>query len=314
MPSFVKGHLETLLARLAAARGIPSVPGRQPVSHWLTSSDGIQLHYRDWPGGGSTFVMLHGGHLSSHTFDLLIMALGPSCRCIALDLRGHGDSGWSSNYSVDRMACDVVEVIKSLDLISLHLVGMSLGGCVAGHAANRLGEQLASLALLDIGPCGNPAIAVRIGKFLNDVLPASSVQEVVERALHVAPHTDPDLMLYRYHSLLRRDSSGVSWKADTRQAPDYAHILASMAELWDVAPSISCPVLIVKGGRSHVLATADVEAFAQRFQDGSWVIAPEAGHNIQEDAPAELAAILRTSFMRSRASFAPRSRSNHNPP
>lgn len=295
-PSIRPADSAALLDGLAAARGIPVNSADRPLSAWLAASDGVPLHYLDWGGEGPTVLFLHGGHLSAHSFDLVALALGRSYRRISLDLRGHGESGWSENYSIPRMMSDVIELAADIAPGPVHLVGMSLGGCVAGHAAGQLGPLLASLTFIDVGPRVNFGAASRIREFFADALPACSVEQVVERALALSPRTDPELMQWRYLTLMQRSASGVTWKADTRRPPDYAGILVAMAQLWDIAPEIPASTLIVKGGRSEVLTIEDARAFAARFPSGSWQIVPTAGHNVQEDAPAALADILVTHF------------------
>src|SRR3977135_563920 len=55
----------------------------------------MQVHVLDWGGSGEPIVLLHGGGLTAHTWDLVCLGLRPTYRCIAPDLRGHGDSSWS---------------------------------------------------------------------------------------------------------------------------------------------------------------------------------------------------------------------------
>jgi pimeloyl-ACP methyl ester carboxylesterase len=277
-----------LLKRLGAARGLAMRPC--PVSGWFTASDGLQLHYLDWPGGPETLVLLHGGALSAHTFDLLALALTEQVRCIALDLRGHGLSGWGEAYSIERGAADVVELADRLGVPRLHLAGMSLGGCVAGHAAVGLGARLASLAFIDVGPRVNFSATANLRRFMAEVDATAPLEDVVRTALAASPRTDPDLLLYRYQGLLRPQGG---WRADRRRATDYAHILGRLAELCAIAPRIACPTLAIKGGRSRVLTVDDLRAFAARFPRGLWALVPDAGHNVQEDQPAALAAELR---------------------
>ena len=277
-----------LLERLADARGLAM--RRPPASGWLTAGDGVKLHYLDWPGGPETLVLLHGGALSAHTFDLLALALTERVRCIALDLRGHGLSDWCDAYSIERGAADVVALADHLGVPRLHLAGMSLGGCVAGHAALGLGARLAGLAFIDVGPRVNFDATTNLRGFMAEVDPMQPVADVVRAALAASPRTDPDLMLYRYQALLR---PGGGWRADRRRPSDYAHILGRLAELCAIAPRIACPVLVIKGRRSRVLTDRDVRAFAARFPRGDWVLVPDAGHNVQEDQPAALAHELR---------------------
>ena len=285
-----------LLKRLAEARGIRGSRTREPRSACWHTSDGVRLHYLDWPGGPRVALLLHGGRLTAQTFDLLALALGRAVRCIALDLRGHGESSWSDDYSIPRMASDVQELVAALGLQRLHLVGMSLGGCVAGHAALAIGPRLASLTLIDVGPQVNFEATARMRTFLDAVRPAQRIEDVVRQALAVSPGTDPDLMLYRYQALLRRTAAGYYWKADARQPTDFGHILRALAQLWDIAPLIDCHTLVVRGGRSRVLSTAQLISFAKRFSHGAYRTLPMAGHNVQEDAPRELAERLRLLF------------------
>lgn len=277
-----------LLKRLARARGLAMRPA--PASGWFTASDSVTLHFLDWPGGLETLVLLHGGALSAHTFDLLALALTERVRCVALDLRGHGLSGWSEAYRIERGAADVVELADHLGVPRLHLAGMSLGGCVAGHAAVGLGARLASLAFIDVGPRVSFSATANLRQFMAEVDATAPLADVVRAALAASPRSDPDLMLYRYQALLRPDGG---WRADRRRPSDYAHILGRLAELCALAPRIACPTLVIKGGRSQVLTEGDVRAFAARFPRGGWALVPDAGHNVQEDRPAALAAELR---------------------
>lgn len=282
-----------LLEKLALSRAIPFRPERLPRSGWLRTSDGVRLHYLDWPGGPEILVLLHGGALSAHTFDLLALALGGAVRCVALDLRGHGESGWASDYSVEQSAADVLQLADHLALTAVHLAGMSLGGCVAGHAAVALGSRLQSLSFIDVASAVNFEASARMRAFIEAARPVARVEDLVRQALAVSPATDPDLMLYRYQSLLKPGAEGFCWKADRRRPVDFPHILARLAQLNDLAALVDCPVLVVKGGRSRVLTQAGLEAFAAAFPAGRWVTIRGAGHNIQEDQPAALALALK---------------------
>lgn len=281
-----------LLEKLALARAIPFRSDRLSRSGWLRASDGVRLHYLDWSGGPDTLVLLHGGALSAHTFDLLALALGEAVRCVALDLRGHGESGWADDYSVERSAADVLQLFDHLELTEVHLAGMSLGGCVAGHVAVALGSRLASLSFIDVASAVNFEASARMRAFIEAARPVARVEDLVSQALAVSPATDPDLMLYRYQSLLKPGAEGFGWKADRRSPVDFPHILARLAQLSDLAPLVDCPVLVVKGGRSRVLTQAGLEAFAASFPAGRWIVIPGAGHNVQEDQPAALALAL----------------------
>lgn len=241
-------------------------------------------------------MLLHGGALSARTFDLLALALGGNVRCIALDLRGQGHSDWACEYEVGRWARDVVELVTSLDTQTVHVAGMSLGGCIAGHAAAGLGDRLASLTFIDVANQVNFAAIAGMRSFLENARPVRRVEDMVAEAMAISAKTGPELMLYRYQSLLKATANGFDWRADQRQPPNFPHILGKLAELVLLAPAISCPVLVVRGGRSNVFDQKISERFSGAFPNGRSSTVPDAGHNVQEDQPVALAAELDHQF------------------
>ena len=58
---------------------------------FLEGIEGNRLHYRD-QGEGKPLVFLHGMGASADVWNYQVMSLHSGCRCICLDLRGHGAS------------------------------------------------------------------------------------------------------------------------------------------------------------------------------------------------------------------------------
>jgi pimeloyl-ACP methyl ester carboxylesterase len=104
----------------------------------------LALNCLDWAGSGEPMLFLHGGSLTCHTWDLVCLALRDRFRCAAFDLRGHGDSAWADNYSMDAYVDDVAVVIADFGWAKVHIVGMSLGGIIAAHCAATAGARSAS--------------------------------------------------------------------------------------------------------------------------------------------------------------------------
>jgi len=278
-----------LLRKLGAARGIPV--GDPPVVGRARNGD-LDLSYLDWGGDGPTAIFLHGGSLSARTWDLVCSALRPRLRCVAMDLRGHGDSGWADDYRIAASVGDVLALAEHLGVARPHLVGMSLGGCVAGHAAAALGERTTSLTFVDVVDQVDFGASANLRGFMGAITTTASVEEMVAKALAVSPQTDPDLMLYRYQALMKAGPDGFDLRQDRRRPPDFPHILGQLADLEGLAPAVACPVLVVRGARSRIVTDDTAAAFAARFPDGRWCVIPEAGHNVQEDNPLDLAKAL----------------------
>lgn len=278
-----------LLRRLGAARGIGV---QAPPSPRRARNGDLELSYLDWGGVGPTVIFLHGGSLSARTWDLVCSALRSRMRCVALDLRGHGDSSWADDYRIEASVGDVLALAEHLGVARPHLVGMSLGGCVAGHAAAALGERTASLTFVDVVDQVDFEASANLRGFMGAITTTASIEEMVAKALAVSPRTDPDLMHYRYQALMKPGPDGFVLRQDRRRPPDFAHILSKLADLAGLAPAVACPVLVARGARSRIVTDDTAAAFASRFPDGRWCVIPQAGHNIQEDNPAALAPAL----------------------
>ncbi len=280
------------LAELAAARGIAFDASLLPLRRTFESHDGVTLSYLDWRGTGPTVVLLHGGALTAHTFDLVAMALSDRFHCVALDLRGHGDSGWSDDYTMPAHAGDVVALADELGGGPLHVAGMSLGGNAGAHALLSAPDRFTSLAMIDVGPGVIFGATAKLRSFMTQDGPFESVEAMAQAALAQSSNPDAALLRYRYAALLRPCDGGVTWKLDRRRETDFPHILRYIDALWDTAPTIRQPALVVRGGRSPMFPDEAARAFAARFPDGRMVTVPDAGHNVQEDNAPALAAEL----------------------
>ncbi|KAA2265215.1 alpha/beta hydrolase [Solihabitans fulvus] len=110
---------------------------RSPWSDHVVSSGGVDIAVRDHGGAGDAVVLLHGGGRTMDDWHLVVpLLLDAGLRVVAMDLRGHGNSGpalWSWSDAVD----DLAEVIDRLDLGRPAVLGHSLGGLVAAVWATR---------------------------------------------------------------------------------------------------------------------------------------------------------------------------------
>jgi pimeloyl-ACP methyl ester carboxylesterase len=125
---------------------------------------GLKLHYLDWGGDPTprTFVLLHGGGAHAHWWDYVAPELVPYGHVVALDFRGHGRSGWSSDadYGPPSYIHDVRALIDHLGT-KVVLVGHSMGGAVAQWCAVTFPEKLAALVVVD-SPAGPPPLWRRL--------------------------------------------------------------------------------------------------------------------------------------------------------
>ncbi|MHC2359354.1 alpha/beta fold hydrolase [Rhizobium leguminosarum] len=122
----------------------------------ITTSDGVQLFFKDWgPKSAQPIVFHHGWPLSSDDWDnQMLFFLGKGFRVIAHDRRGHGRSSQvSDGHDMDHYASDVAAMIDYLDLRNAIHVGHSTGGGEAARYVARYGKgRVAKLILIAAVP------------------------------------------------------------------------------------------------------------------------------------------------------------------
>ena len=115
----------------------------------ITVRDGTEIYFKDW-GEGPVVTFSHGWPLSADAWDAQMMFLADQgFRCIAHDRRGHGRSSQpSQGNDLDTYADDLAEVIESLDLRDVTVVGHSTGGGEVARYVGRHGTARVAKAVL----------------------------------------------------------------------------------------------------------------------------------------------------------------------
>ena len=120
----------------------------------ITTKDGTQIYYKDW-GTGQPVVFSHGWPLNADSWEAQMMFLSSNgYRCIAHDRRGHGRSSqpWDGN-EMNTFADDLSELIETLALKDVVLIGFSMGGGEVARYIGRHGtKRLAKAALISAVP------------------------------------------------------------------------------------------------------------------------------------------------------------------
>lgn len=280
------------LPALARRLGV-SFEDATPPRHLALPGKGVRLHALDWGGDGAPVLFLHGGQLTAQTWDYVCLGLRRQIRAVALDLRGHGDSGRARDYSFESHVADIGAVLDALAWTRAHLVGMSIGGLFATHFAATAPHRVLSLVTVDVGPGVAFEGTARMRRFFQRVHPSAGLEAMVDAAMQANPSGDRERVAYRMAAMMRRGISGDwGWARDSGRTPDYPALLVKVEEMASAAERLAVPCLVVRGGRSEVFSEQAAARFASAFADGGWVAVPDAGHNVQEDNPAGLIAAL----------------------
>ena len=106
----------------------------EPQSQYVLLN-GLRFHYLDWGNDSAQpLKLLHGFTSHAHSWATFARAMQDCYHVLALDQRGHGESGRTSDYTPNAMIEDVRAFAHALHLDKFALLGLSMGGWNAyGH-------------------------------------------------------------------------------------------------------------------------------------------------------------------------------------
>lgn len=108
---------------------------------FVTTSDGVDIFYKDWRPKDAQPIMFHyGSPLSADDWDAqMLFFVQKEYRVVAHDRRGHGRSAQvSDGHDMDHYAANAFAVAEALDLRSAVHIGHSTGG---GEVARYVGQH-----------------------------------------------------------------------------------------------------------------------------------------------------------------------------
>ena len=292
-----------LMAEAAAAQGLKPSSMVMPSDH-VVELNGIRFHYLDWGNDHLPHVvLLHGGSLTAHTWDMAALLIRDRYHLIALDQRGHGDTAWTPESQLgedngDLMLEDTRQFIEHLGYDHLSLVGMSMGGMNTIRYAARHSARLDAVGIVDVAPETMRAGQIEMEQFRVATETLSSFDDFLDRAATFLPARPRAHLRYSLTHSLKQSDNGWTWKQDHRQRgganegteeEQQAARVARADELWADVKAIVTPTLLFRGEISNILADDVARKTVAAMQDARLVVIPRATHNVHSDNPSDFA-------------------------
>jgi esterase len=274
-----------LLLASAADLGIPHAPD---VPYWSRNIVLRQLrfHFLEWGAPDAPpIVLLHGGHQSAHSWDLVSLHLARRYRVLALDQRGHGDTEWARDvtYSNHEMSLDAEAFIGALGLEQPILMGHSMGGRNAMLLTKRDQTLLRALVIVDVGPEVSDRGRQVIAGFVRDNEEFDDLDHFVRNVQQYDPYRSREHIerTVKYNMLQRADGKFVS-KCDSN--PRRLGLVRGSGPLENItlndARAFRLPVLAVRGANSAILTADAAERLCDALPQGMLVTVQDCGHNV----------------------------------
>jgi pimeloyl-ACP methyl ester carboxylesterase len=276
-----------------------------------TSSDGLNLHYRDYSGpeGGTAVPVLcmHGLTRNARDFAGLAEQLSTTRRVIVPEMRGRGQSDYaplSDSYTPVTYVADVEKLLAEQGITRFIAIGTSMGGLMTMLMAHAAPGRMAAVVMNDIGPEVNPAGLARIAGYVGQgrsyptwVHAARALSEA-----HCAAFPDFDLdqwLEMAKRTMVVTQNGRISYDYDMAIAEPFAKPgNAAPPNLWLAFEGLrGVPMVLVRGGLSDLLSEDTVKQMRARNPAMQVVTVPRVGHAPTLDEPevrAAIAALLET--------------------
>ena len=274
---------------------------------WWLTTDGLKLHYRDYPGGTDgqpPILCIPGLTRNARDFEGVAERLSPEWRVICVDLRGRGESPQSpdsASYSPPTYVLDVGALYVALGLQKAVLLGTSLGGLIAMAMALTTPERLAGVLLNDIGPViasdGMARIRSYVGKSASWPTWLHAARGIAEAEHDMFPRYQIEDWLRVAKRRCRLTSAGrVVFDYDMRIGEPIRETPAD-APVPDLWPAFSAlrgrPIALLRGARSDLLTQAAADEMAHRLTSLELTVVPDVGHAPSLEEPESVGAIDR---------------------
>lgn len=240
--------------------------------------NGVQAWYEEH-GSGEPLLLLHGLGSSSADWLLQIPVFSSHWHVIAPDLRGHGRTPLpDSGLTIEQMAIDMIELLERLDAHPAHVLGLSMGGCVALALALARPDEVRSLILVNTGA----AIRLSGRRYLRGLARVIALllggPPAMARLVARGLFPDPE------QALLRREAAARLSQVDVRA---YLGAVRSLLR-FDVRPrlaEIRCPTLVIAGAADETLGPQPTRYLADHPPNARLTIIPRSRHVTPVDQP-----------------------------
>lgn len=255
------------------------------------------------PADGAPVLLLHGSGQTRWSWEQTARTIGQQANgemaAYAVDLRGHGDSGWcpDGDYRIDTIAADVRALAGALDSPPV-IVGASLGGLAALLACGELPlAACAGIVLVDIAPLIELKGSNRVGGFMRKTIDGFASLEEAAAAIAAYSGRTRDGRSEGLLKNLRQGADGrFRWHWDPAlmaRRDDDPEFDAFQARLVAATQAIAAPILIVRGEDSDVLSRETMMRLREILPQVELAEIPGARHMIAGDDNAKFnAAIL----------------------
>ena len=256
----------------------------------------VSLNYAEAGNSNNhTIVFAHPLLWGAEMFDSMISELAKDFHVVAVDIHGHGQSGYRDSLTLDDMTNDFYRLIEKLDLSSVTWFGYSIGGMLGMRLALAHPEKVDSLILMATNAhLDAPEIkqqTLQLWEMFRDGHRADIAEPALQFFFARKTYENQPELVERYRNKL------VNFKEVSGM---FAAALAVFErdDIGDKISAIKVPTLVI-AGREDVTATPqEAEFIASSIPNAQLKIVEDANHLLAVEKSGEVLEIIRAFLKR----------------
>ena len=272
-----------------------------------TSTDGLTLHYRDYPGpedgsaGAPPVICMHGLTRNARDFTALAEHLSSKRRVIVPEMRGRGMSDYakdSATYNPITYVGDLMALLADQGIDRFIAIGTSLGGLMTMLFAAVSPGRVVAAVLNDVGPQIELAGIERIAGYVGQGRSYPTWMHAARDMQDLHGASFPDFGIEQWLEVAKRtmvvgQNGRISLDYDMAIAEPFKEVdNAAPPDLWPAFDALGdVPLLLVRGELSDLISASAVAEMERRHPGMQTVIVPRVGHAPSLDEPESRAAI-----------------------
>jgi pimeloyl-ACP methyl ester carboxylesterase len=221
-------------------------------------------------------------------WDPQVTALVTESRCIAIDLRGFGESSGAEPFTMDQYADDVAAVLDSLHIERAVITGLSMGGYVAFAFWRRHRARVRALVLADTRATADTIEASERRRALIEMAESQGSTAVANAQIaglvgKTTREKRPDIFDAMHRMMAQAPAEGVIGALEAMiERPDSTATCAT----------IDVPTLVVVGDEDVLTPPKEARALADAIRGSRLEILQGAGHLSNVERPAAFNTVM----------------------
>ncbi len=218
-----------------------------------------------------TIFFCHSLGANQSLWNRQIEQLSANYRIVSCDLRGHGESDiFSTPYSIEILATDIVALLDHLDISSCHFVGLSLGSMIGLWLGANVPDRVERMVL-----AGASAKVLNSGAF------GKRISQIEQHGLE-SIFTELDGRWYADGFTTRHPLIVDAIRTLVARTPIEGYIAATIAvrdfDITEQLANITAPMLLITGAYDKATPPSEAKFISDTCPNADLIILENASH------------------------------------